>query len=194
MKSFRVIEWLREKCPCRGTSCAQELSFLNNFNKNFRPSSSSTSSSENPREYEPRPLNHNSENQREKQSRKRLYSFYSNFDEEFKKLFHGTEMKFPEEPSHSSATNRWEFNPTEETSEPPAKRKKLDEPELSTEERCVICLEKPRTHAFLHFGMSNQEVTSHFVACKDCANNCKWANKGCPSCRLPVMNIIKIIK
>lgn len=54
-------------------------------------------------------------------------------------------------------------------------------------------MENRRTHAFLHVGLSGNDVTAHFVACQTCANSCYWAEKGCPCCRTPVVNVIRIV-
>ena len=55
-------------------------------------------------------------------------------------------------------------------------------------------MEKRKTHAFLHFGLSSNDMTSHFVACEDCAKTCRWADQGCPMCRQPCINIVRILK
>lgn len=60
-------------------------------------------------------------------------------------------------------------------------------------ENCLICFDAPRTHAFLHFGLSETDSSMHYVACARCADKCKWATKGCPICRQPVVSVIKIV-
>ena len=73
-------------------------------------------------------------------------------------------------------SRRWFFDPDRsyDDSEPPAKKVKtdeksgetepviepqLEETEIPNSERCIICLEKRRTHAFLHYGLSDKVLT-----------------------------------
>jgi len=157
-------------------------------------------------ELEPAPINRHRDQQRENALRRNLQRVYTLLDQQLRSLFAGeTGLEIAPEEVKSGKRNRWAFG--EEDEEPvPAKRAKTDESrdeagpstnhseELSEDERCIICLEARRTHAFLHFGLANQDLSSHFVACESCANTCRWADQGCPCCRRPVVNVIRILK
>ena len=59
-------------------------------------------------------------------------------------------------------------------------------------DRCMICMDAKITHGFLHFGLANQNATLHYIACERCADTWMWATKGCPKCRQPVVNIVRV--
>jgi len=165
------------------------------------------------REYEPAPINRQREEKRESVIRRNLHNFFTKMDDELKTLYEPNKFDWPVQKS-TGITNRWTF--TDSSDEPPAKKQKSDivsEPdsisspsissssssvpnkkELSDSDTCVICMERARTHAFLHYGLAGQDVTSHFVACRECANSCRWADQGCPCCRTPVINVIRVLK
>ena len=63
---------------------------------------------------------------------------------------------------------------------------------VKLEDKCVICRENPITHGFLHHGLAHEETSAHFISCGKCANQWMWATKGCPKCRKPVVNVIKL--
>jgi hypothetical protein len=138
-----------------------------------------------PLQYEPAPVNIARQKNNENLRRKRLRTAFQGLDEAV--------GKSETENTNSGNTGHWHYpeeNTTSETScEPENKKVQLD-----PEQTCVICMENRRTHAFLHAGLSSADVTAHFVACQKCANSCYWAEKGCPCCRTPVINIIRIIK
>jgi hypothetical protein len=180
-----------------------------------QPSAASQSTPEEaPREYQPAAINHVRNEKRESSIRRNLFMFFSNVDKEIKKQYDEKNFDWPVVPTELAA--RWKYedpvNKPEESSEakkrsreeienhPAKKMKTSDSPgtstdeELSIDDACVICMEKPRTHAFLHYGLSSQDVSSHFVACEKCANSCRWADQGCPCCRAPVINIIRVLK
>lgn len=167
--------------------------------------STSGQQTETPREYQPAAINHLRNERREDTMRRSLGTFFTQFDKNIKRLFDEKKFDFPAENPDESAplAKRWKFEdpvnkPEEET--PPAKKQKIEkaatskEEELSIDDACVICMEKPRTHAFLHYGLSGQDVSSHFVACQECAHSCRWADQGCPCCRAPVINVIRVLK
>jgi len=92
------------------------------------------------------------------------------------------------------AEGRWTYIPPAERdmkseSEPESKKQKI---ELSPDEVCVICLEKKKTHAFLHANIT-KDGSAHLGACEDCANTVRWAEIGCPLCRSEVIATIKIL-
>ena len=157
-------------------------------------------------ELEPAPINRHRDQQRENALRRNLQRVYTQLDQQLRSLFAGeTGLQIAPEEVKSGKRNRWAFG-EEDDETVPAKRAKTDESrdeagpstnhseELSEDERCIICLEARRTHAFLHFGLANQDLSSHFVACESCANTCRWADQGCPCCRRPVVNVIRILK
>jgi hypothetical protein len=135
---------------------------------------------------------------RESLLRKEYRKMFTLVDNQIKRLYPANRFNFQED--KNSESPRWEYPAKSPSSdEPSAKRIKIEEEPTTTEEiptskLCVICFEKERTHAFLHFGLSKQDVTSHFVACESCANSCRWADNGCPVCRSPCINVIKIIQ
>jgi len=179
------------------------------------PSTASQSTPEEaPREYQPAAINHVRNEKRESSMRRNLFMFFSNVDKEIKKQYDEKKFDWPAVPTEIAP--RWKYEdpvnkpressgaqkrPSDEIENPTAKKMKTsDSPgtstdeELSVDDACVICMEKPRTHAFLHYGLSSQDVSSHFVACEECANSCRWADQGCPCCRAPVINIIRVLK
>lgn len=148
------------------------------------------------REYEPAPLNGQRLQQREQILRQRLKDLYTEVDNHIgSKILNQNKSDRPQTPDALSSRKRNTFsfdgseNPTEN------KRIKLEEDEeIPESDRCIICMEKRKTHAFLHFGLSSNDMTSHFVACEDCAKTCRWADQGCPMCRQPCINIVRILK
>jgi len=139
-------------------------------------------------EYEPAPVNIDRQRNIENLRRKRLRTEFQKFDQAVTKP--GTA---PENPQETDIDNcQWNYpavSPNTDPSESDSKKARLE-----PDQTCVICMENRRTHAFLHTGLSQTDVTAHFVACQSCANSCYWAEKGCPCCRTPVINIIRIIK
>ena len=149
-----------------------------------------------PREYQPAAINHLRNERREATKRKNLATFFTSFDQNIKKLYNEKNFDWPADTPTASAelAERWKFEDA-----PPAKKQKTDpDPpkaeDLDVDDTCVICMERPRTHAFLHYGLAKQDVSSHFIACQECANTCRWADQGCPCCRAPVINIIRVLK
>lgn len=138
-----------------------------------------------PLQYEPAPINIDRQRNNENVRRKRLRDVFTKFDKTIKSES-GEETKREEKAGH------WTYpepnSQHESTSESDPKKPRLDE-----DQTCVICMENRRTHAFLHVGLSTNDVTAHFVACQTCANSCYWAEKGCPCCRTPVVNVIRIV-
>lgn len=138
-----------------------------------------------PVQYEPAPININRQRNNENVRRKRLRDVFLKFDQTIKgqpEAENGSENK----------TGHWIYpertDQNESTEETETKKPRLEE-----DQTCVICMENRRTHAFLHLGLSGNDVTAHFVACQTCANSCYWAEKGCPCCRTPVVNVIRIV-
>lgn len=157
------------------------------------------------REYEPAPINRLREEKRESIIRSNLHAFFTSMDSQLKALYPPNKFTWPDQ-KPTGLANRWKFHDSA-SEEPPAKKQKSDRdessssvlppppsPELAEGDLCVICMEKARTHAFLHYGLADQDVTSHFVACQDCANSCRWADQGCPCCRKPCINVIRVLK
>lgn len=168
------------------------------------------------REFEPAPQNPARDAEREGAIRQSLYNSFNALDSRIKNYYPSNHFAWPTEKpsehdrwnytlnSHKRTNSTQQSDNVESDSNPnPIKRTKVDDtasvsgeepPSLPADETCVICLENRRTHAFLHSGLSAQDVTSHFVSCSDCANTCRWADTGCPICRLPCINVIRILK
>jgi len=164
----------------------------------------SNNSSNNSREFEPAPLNGPLLHQREQYLRTRFKEMYKEIDNHIKTHFlhrnHSDRPHDPESTAHASTSRKrdtFTLEEPESSSPTPAKKAKVEESdpeELSISDRCIICMEKRRTHAFLHFGLANSDMTSHFVACEDCAKSCRWADQGCPMCRQPCINVVRVLK
>ena len=70
-------------------------------------------------------------------------------------------------------TSRWNVEDSE------------DENPLPPEDRCVICVSKPRNASIIH------GQTGHQVCCFDCASKLREKKKRCPICRSKIQMVIK---
>merc|ERR1712147_524934 len=84
--------------------------------------------SRNQQELEVREIDQDSTDRAENNARRQLYNRWRRF-----------------EPNQKPSKSPWSYTSSETSSEKPSKRAKTD-----PENRCVICLDAPRTHAFLH--------------------------------------------
>lgn len=130
-----------------------------------------------------RPVAETAEEQ-EDRVRKRLHEEFSKNDENLEQ----NDPRLKRQKVDSSEKNRWNYSaaPTD-TTNPNINKSEQPEAEL-----CNICMNDVITHGFLHYGLSGQDPSMHFIACKTCANTWMWATKGCPKCRQPVINVVRV--
>ena len=164
-------------------------------------------------QYEPRSVNYDKVDKEEALARRRLQESWKHFDRTSKRPnpsdipstsqssenklkkwdFH--EIKKEQEKQESEEENQKPSSIIQESKnheelEPQSKKIKLD----GESELCILCREHDRTHAFLHGSLESDDASAHLVACKQCALKWQWATKGCPFCRKPCVNILRILK
>lgn len=149
-------------------------------------------------QFEPAPINENRQLRIENELRAQLRKRFEALDIDTKKRTRHDAASVQEVAStEPTRTGHWEYPRADEAADEPAQKRarkdvKVDE-NLSDAELCIICMEKRRTHAFLHAGLAGHDVTAHFVTCESCTNSCYWAQNGCPCCRTPVVNVIRVL-
>lgn len=134
---------------------------------------------------------------REDLARKRLHNNFVKYDESLVNI--DTRLKRIKENDHEP--NRWAYGEPEEQQtvsdvdkDAPGTSKEPEEEEIPTGELCAICMTSKITHGFLHYGLSGTDPSIHFISCKECTKKWMWATKGCPKCRQPVVNIVRITR
>ena len=168
-------------------------------------------------QYEPRSVNYDKVDAEESLARRRLQESWKHFDRSTKRP---NSSDVPSTSGPSPKMNKWDFDgikkaqeqqekedqeaaenqkpealnfeqsENKEENEPSSKRQKID-PE---NELCILCRENDRSHAFLHGSLESDDASAHLVACEQCALKWQWATKGCPYCRKPCVNILRILK
>jgi hypothetical protein len=165
-------------------------------------------------QYEPRSVNYDNVDKEEALARRRLQESWKHFDRTSKrpntsdipstsrssensvKKWDFQEIKKEQEKQESEDENQKpeeitiQESKNNEDNEPRSKKLKLD-PESDV---CILCRENDRTHAFLHGSLESDDASAHLVACEQCAFKWQWATKGCPFCRKPCVNILRIMK
>jgi len=109
---------------------------------------------------------------REDSARRELYERWKRFEDQKK-----------------PTSSPWSYQ-TELPSEERSKRQRTSD-STDPSNRCVICLDAQRTHAFLHANMIG-DTGAHYCACHSCAAKWTWASTGCPVCRAKVIGVIRI--
>ena len=95
-------------------------------------------------------------------------------------------------PAHTSTAADCERPPALAVASPPSSQQpaysqRQNVPEAQAPDaRCVVCLERERTHAFAPCG--------HQCCCAGCADGILASTKACPLCRAPCAMVIKIFK
>lgn len=135
-------------------------------------------------------------------ARKRLFAEFSRFDAELEKI--NPNMKRPK--MESGESNRWTYNSdrvsdtddhastSNDATSSDAKKSTRNEKFTQASDICIICMDEKITHGFLHCGLSSPDSSLHLIACKSCADKWMWATKGCPKCRQPVVNVVRVTR
>jgi len=122
--------------------------------------------------------------EKEDRVRKRIHNEFSKNDQQLEQ----TDPRLKRQRIEDSEQNRWNYSTV--TAENNVKNE--SEPIEEETELCNICMADVITHGFLHYGLSGQDPSMHLIACKSCANKWMWATKGCPKCRQPVINVVRV--
>jgi len=64
----------------------------------------------------------------------------------------------------------------------------IDTMEEGEDTTCVVCMENPRNSVIIH------GESGHQICCLNCARELNVKKKGCPICRAPIDNVVKLFK
>jgi len=162
-------------------------------------------------QYEPRSVNYDTVDKEEALARRRLQESWKHFDRTSKRP---NSSDIPSSSQNSeNKVKKWDFQEIKKEQEKQDSEEENEKPELTVQENkgdnepsskklklhpesdvCILCRENDRTHAFLHGSLESDDASAHLVACEQCALKWQWATKGCPFCRKPCVNILRIMK